>query len=590
MSKYYLFSISSSFIPFTILFYFILFYLFIFFSIDRIHEIAQFAQIWTDPIFGGKHFIVRRKVIREAQDNQEQKQDEPGKSGIDASGDGNDDQGKKVEKVLPNFIFDSGFNTLSVKAKMGEWVGVMKFKVSSFKTSVYLANEKGLGFPCAMARGDVRKIAFTSEGKLSGSGKTDGISFWSYVDGRSYELKGYTELLPFAATFDYELTQSLALNCKSFAGSFVSTGRTVSALVRSNGMTVHISPQTIATAITIFSKLYTCVTDQIAIFKHSTYTVPWASEKKQKKENGKGKRNSALWRYNGDLGLEITDFSVWIFESTKDDTWFEFKIGTSSIKFKIEQSGGKSVVRDLIVDGRSIFFSLDHEVKPIKKGSEPGNETDKKPKKAHTHSKKDDKADEPQQIRTKKTEADPWQRENYTTKILEMPDGRLIMHTEKDSPSASNLNVWFNTEFSQPIYVSLDVRLYTQLRDLAMFYKTRISDEMERLSSATDLGMIFSGLSKKDTQKDTEPKAQKNTVYVQKLFKLEPVLNVLSDLTPSVSTVLGWAGIESPSETIPRVTHEKISLSIERVLRILIMFWNDVQSYISDKKALDDQI
>ena len=470
---------------------------------------------------------------------------------------------------------------------MGEWVGVMKFKVSSFKTSGYLANEKGFDFPCAMACGDVRKIAFTSEGKLTGSGKTDGISLWAYVDGRSYELKGYTEILPFAATFDYELVQSLALKCKSFAGSFVSTGRTVSALVRSNGANIHISPQTIATAITIFSKLYTCVTDQIAIFKHSKYTIPWASEKKQqKKQSGKGKRNSALWRYNGDLGLEITDFSVWIFESTKDDTWFEFKIGSSSIKFKIEQSGGKSVVRDLIIDGRSIFFSLDHEVKPSKKGSEAGNETDKKSKKKHP--KKDEKAEEPQQAGTKKAKADPWRRENDTTKILEMPDGRLIMHTEKDSPTASNLNVWFNTEFSQPIYVSLDVRLYTQLKDLAIFYKNRISDEMERLSSATDLGTIFAGLSKKSTKKDAEPKAQNNTVYVQKLFKLEPVLNVLSDLTPSVSTVLGWAGIESPSETIPRATHEKISLSIERVLRILIMFWNDVQSYISDQKALED--
>lgn len=494
--------------------------------------------------------------------------------------------------MLPNLIFDSGFNSLSVKAKMGEWVGVMKFKVSSFKMSTYLANEKGFNFPCAMACGDVKKIAFTSEGKLSGSGKTDGISLWAFVDGRSYELKGYTGLLPFSATFDYELTQTLAMKCKSFGGSFVSTGRTVSALVRSNCMNIHICPQTIATAITIFSKLYTCVTDQIAIFKHSKYTIPWASNKKQKKQGSIRKRNKALWRYDGDLGLEITDFSVWIFESTKDDTWFEFKIGSSSIKFKIEQSEGKSVVRDLIIDGRSIFFSFDHEVKSIKKGDEPGNNMDKKPKKKQPYSSKDDKSEEPQQAGTKKGKADPWLRDNDTTKILEMPDGKLIMHTEKDSPDANNLNVWFNTEFSQPIYVSLDVRLYTQLKDLAVFYKTRISDEMERLSSATDLGSIFAGLSKKDDKKDKKDGESKTrgTVYVQKLFKLEPVLNVLSDLTPSVSTVLGWAGIESPSKTIPRVTHEKISLSIERILRILITFWNDVQTYLSDQKTLEDQL
>lgn len=523
----------------------------------------------------------------------EHSQDGDDNTNIGLSGSNNDSSSKKVEKVLPNLIFDSGFNSLSIKAKMGEWVGVMKFKISTFKMSGYLANEKGFDFPCAMACGDVGRIAFSSEGKLSGSGKTDGISLWSFVDGRSYELKGYTEVLPFAATFDYELTQSLAMKFKSFAGSFVSTGLTVSALVRSSSANIHICPQTIATAITIFSKLYTCVMDQIAIFKHSKYSIPWATDKKPQKQGARGKRNSALWRYNGDLGLEITDFSVWIFESTKDDTWFEFKIGSSSVKFKIEQSGGKSVVRDLIIDGRSIFFSLDHEVKAIKKSEDPGNNNnnDKKSKKNIRTKGESKMVEESQQTVGKKGKVDPWHRENETTKILEMPDGKLIMHTEKESPCANELNVWFNTEFSQPIYASLDVRLYTQLKDLAVFYKTRISDEMERLSSATDLGSIFAGLSKKGTkkdEKDTGQKVQRNTVYVQKLFKLEPVLNVLSDLTPSVSTVLGWAGIESPSETIPRVTHEKISLLNERVLRILIMFWNDVQGYLSDQKTIDD--
>ena len=511
-----------------------------------------------------------------------------------------DEADTKVEKVFPNLVFDSGFNALSVKAKMGEWVGVMKFKISSFRSSAYLANETGFDWPCAMACGDVRKITFTSEGKLFGGGKTDRFSFWSFVDGRSYELKGYTELQPFVATLDYELVQSIAIKCKSFAGSFVSTGRTVSALVRSNGVNVHICPQTIATGITVFSKLYVCVTDQIAIFKHSNYTIPWASEEKKQKQQdhhkgAKEKQNKILGLYNGDLGLEATDFSIWIFESTKDDTWFEFKIGSSSVKFKIEQNAGKAVVRDLIIDGRSIFFSLDHEVK---KDDDTGSESDKRQKKKkknkHMHAKKGSEASEQLAKEHKREKADPWMRENDTTKILEMPDGKLIMHTEKDSPEASVLNVWFNTSFSQPIYVSLDVRLYTQLKDLALFYKTRISEEMERLSSATDLGSIFAGLSKKSPRKEAEPTAgtvakttKDKITYVQKLFKLEPVLNVLSDLTPSVSTVLGWAGIESPSETIPKATHEKVSLGAERVLRILITFWNNVQAYFSDQKYLE---
>lgn len=35
---------------------------------------------------------------------------------------------------------------------------------------------------------------------------------------------------------------------------------------------------------------------------------------------------------------------------------------------------------------------------------------------------------------------------------------------------------------------------------------------------------------------------------------LEPTLNVLGGLTPSVGTALGWAGIANPSITIPQYT------------------------------------
>ena len=62
--------------------------------------------------------------------------------------------------------------------------------------------------------------------------------------------------------------------------------------------------------------------------------------------------------------------------------------------------------------------------------------------------------------------------------------------------------------------------------------------------------------------------------FVQHSFVLEPALSVLSDLTPSVPTVLGWLGIDSPSTTIPRALFLYVLRPVQKPLHLLLGTWS----------------
>jgi len=185
---------------------------------------------------------------------------------------------------------------------------------------------------------------------------------------------------------------------------------------------------------------------------------------------------------------------------------------------------------------------------------------------------------------------DPWHRTATETKIFRIPVASLIMYTMQrlDSPE---VEFYYLTEFTDSIWVSLNIGLYGYLREIATLYSRAAEDEGKdstqthaTLSVPTQL--IGTPSPKQNTVSPPHPpppppipsslsksggarSGADNRVFIEKTFQLSPTLNVLGDFTPKITTVFGWLGIKDINHTIPYYTHIGLTDHLEDLIGTL---------------------
>lgn len=122
----------------------------------------------------------------------------------------------------------------------------------------------------------------------------------------------------------------------------------------------------------------------------------------------------------------------------------------------------------------------------------------------------------------------------------------------------------FLTDFSDPIVLSLDISLYTYLREIATIYAKTVKDIKGSLRSFAQ-DEPKSALDKSSSTTETDDKR----VYLPKKFYLNPTISFLGDSTPSLEKVFRWLGIKDTNHSIPKATHVAITETLETVLKLI---------------------
>lgn len=140
------------------------------------------------------------------------------------------------------------------------------------------------------------------------------------------------------------------------------------------------------------------------------------------------------------------------------------------------------------------------------------------------------------------------------TKIFVLPITTILMYSiEKES---KELEFYFLTDFSDPIVVSLDISLYTYLKEIAQLYTKTVKDAIKSLQNNKE------NIESKSSEEDKR-------VFLCKNFQLAPTLSFLGDSTPSLEKVFRWLGVKDINKSIPRATHIGITQPLETVLKIM---------------------
>lgn len=119
---------------------------------------------------------------------------------------------------------------------------------------------------------------------------------------------------------------------------------------------------------------------------------------------------------------------------------------------------------------------------------------------------------------------------------------------------------YYLTEFANSIVLSLNIKLYASLKDIAMLYAKTVKDVANQIRSSTNDNKIV--------QVEEQDEAQK-LVFICKRFQLSPTLSFLGESTPSLQSVFKWLGIKDIDRTIPKFTHTGLTQNMETLLKAL---------------------
>jgi len=215
---------------------------------------------------------------------------------------------------------------------------------------------------------------------------------------------------------------------------------------------------------------------------------------------------------------------------------------------------------------------------------------------------------------------DPWNRPATEVRIFRIPVASLIMYTTQRGIS-KEIEFYYLTEFTDSIWVSLNIGLYGYLREIATLYSRAAEEDKtiplgnENLPPVPQSSVLSSGSTPTISHSYSPLSMQSNTdnfgtinvsnspvssilpsmkktpttqnedkesrIFVEKKFQLSPTLNVLGDFTPKVATVFGWLGIKDINHTIPYYTHIGLTDPLESTLEIL---WKVYDTAIEQKE------
>jgi len=359
-----------------------------------------------------------------------------------------------------------------------------------------------------------------------------------------------------------------------------------------NGTNVLICPETIATALTICYRLWETVSNYFAFLKSEKPSAILLASRQAKKSSRSvasvtPKAIKEATRMPSDVGVTITNVRVCFFERMDDDSWF--CLSTEKMSFAVKLNGSQDeeknalVVCELRLSVQSLLLSQDSPSKKLSAGQHWS-------------------------LKTRK-------QNSQQRSVIEMPMGNIVLRNEQALATLSVVDFWFDSTFPKPVNVSLDIRHYNSIKNLAELFYRRVIDEWERLlpfaellkqspvpkkkpptspplsvsspppSSSSSVSGKSAALSGSSDSSSKRRLPGSEVIFVQHSFVLEPSLSVLSDLTPSVSTVLGWLGISSPSTTIPRVLFLFVCRPLQMPLHLLVNTWYWIHESQEDSKS-----
>eukprot|EP01094_Clydonella_sp_ATCC50884_P019884 TRINITY_DN3998_c0_g1_i1.p1 TRINITY_DN3998_c0_g1~~TRINITY_DN3998_c0_g1_i1.p1 ORF type:complete len:1017 (-),score=303.38 TRINITY_DN3998_c0_g1_i1:128-2875(-) len=159
--------------------------------------------------------------------------------------------------------------------------------------------------------------------------------------------------------------------------------------------------------------------------------------------------------------------------------------------------------------------------------------------------------------------------------IFQIPSATIVLYTLQaletpSDPSREPLDIkyWFVTEFNDSVFISVNLGLYTFLKDTVMLYKQSVEDllmSIDRLKQASQL-MYTSDIQVKAMDIPVPEKKPDLRRFCEEKWVLEPKLSVLGDQTPKVSTVLRWLGIEE-HQVVPKLLHVVATDNLEIALK-----------------------
>eukprot|EP00727_Mastigamoeba_balamuthi_P000579 m51a1_g10518 hypothetical protein (3412) ;mRNA; f:200861-214054 len=538
------------------------------FSIKRLHEVAIFVDTWTAP------FTLRRRrapsapaaaaatpdssssSAPRATAAQEAEQQQQGGQGGQGAG--------RSSVALVVVALQSGETRFDIE--LPQSIGLFQLAVGRTFAECRVSTAalaEGREVTLMAGLGDV---VFTSTGTLQGKAESRGISVLGTTNVEKRSLTATVLITPPTLTFSYAMSPTLFFRAGQLALCLYYTGATggVRARVSLAGLEIQVSCETINGAVTAFVRLMESVREQLANVEthhrrmlrdleagvllspqrphHLALDADLLAEGfGDGGDGGRGpagagaraRRGSGAWAHCGELEIDASKLNVMVFgESVRDSTWALFVIDSCSVALKLSQQDG--ILRNLSICFTRVQLSKATDANPAQRAT--------------------------------------WERTAQLESILEVPQARLTMATRQEtddalvSPGVRELDSWFGSEFPRPIVVSLHVPLYAYLNTLATLYKGVVA------SAKQEAVLIAEYLRGGDKPAAAAAKAahgapaQTDLRLEQRSFVLEPVLNVLGGLTPSVSTALGWAGIQSPSVTIPLYTHVVLTEPLEEVL------------------------
>ncbi|KAL9658548.1 hypothetical protein ABK040_006087 [Willaertia magna] len=158
---------------------------------------------------------------------------------------------------------------------------------------------------------------------------------------------------------------------------------------------------------------------------------------------------------------------------------------------------------------------------------------------------------------------------NKQSFILGVPGCHLVMNSLQKRSEEDIINYTFNTKFPKSITVTTNLNEYTFLRGIVKLYKTEVTNEIEenKKKNRSMLGSTTATTLKLMEKTEILEKKESNIFGIPKrkfigTVELNPKLNVLGELTPSVTTVLQWLGINDKN-VIPKKTHEFVTDALE---------------------------